>query len=564
MDEFDREKPLFDGKVRVLVQQPDRDDRHAQLTIRLLNGQRALNSNQKERVLRIEITDDEELEMFFLYVWSVSEEEFHDLKHQQRLLVDFPKFATNFMDLLTCCLAKPTPLHESSSNHRPEGQAPLSYLAVLNTNDENMNGRSIFSIVETNAFKRLTHLSLQFTPGDDAEVKLYLAARLRQTTHEKRRLIDDLAASTSELKDTKASEAALQKQVDQAVQTHAEQMGQAKMTFSEEMTAQKEAALKTLHETERMYAGKLDTLRTTTKVEIDRLQEKVAEYETTTQALTKTKYQHEMKIEQMEIHAAELEKTNKLFAAELDALKTQNKTLDQDVFTKEKQLNQNDMRMAALTQQVADKEEVLQKTMELLQAANNHKHEIEETLKMYKTNHNAMQQKLEMSISEINKGNEIIEHIKSQSDSFKAKMQLKSKILKQQELLVNEKERRHDQQSQQIKALKNELLLRDDQLSLMQSKQDELVRKLDESNKLLASNQQVITWLNKEINEAQLTHHKRTAYSTAFTFQPPTSTSAAAAPASSHVPMSNYGASTTLPSTSSLPRRYGSGIGSFT
>ncbi|RHY60840.1 hypothetical protein DYB30_010375 [Aphanomyces astaci] len=437
MDEFDREGPLFDGKVRVLVQQPERDERHTLLTVRMLNGQRTLNSNQKERVLRIEVTDDEELETFFLYVWSVSEEEFHDLKHQQRLLVDFPKFAANFMDLLTCCLAKPTLLHESSSSHRPEGQAPLSYLAVLNTHDA--AGYSTFSIVETNAFKRLTHLSLQFTPGDDAEVKLYLAARLRQTTHEKRRLQDDLMATTADLDATKESEAALQTQVDRAMQQHAEQLGSAKMAASEAMTAQKEAALQTLHDTERMYTTKLENLRLSSKEEIEQLQHKLAETESALQLLQKTKYQHETNIATLERHVAALEDTNRLNSVELQSLKSQNKALDQDL-------------------------------------------EIEETLKMYKANNSTMQQKLELSISEINKGNQIIQQIHQENQAFKAKMRMKSKILKQQEL--------RDQLVHQVKALKNELIMRDDQLSLVQQKNEDLAHKLEESNKLLASNQQ--------------------------------------------------------------------------
>ncbi|RHY13088.1 hypothetical protein DYB36_002994 [Aphanomyces astaci] len=449
MDEFDREGPLFDGKVRVLVQQPERDERHTLLTTKPSLVWQTLNSNQKERVLRIEVTDDEELETFFLYVWSVSEEEFHDLKHQQRLLVDFPKFAANFMDLLTCCLAKPTLLHESSSSHRPEGQAPLSYLAVLNTHD--VAGHSTFSIVETNAFKRLTHLSLQFTPGDDAEVKLYLAARLRQTTHEKRRLQDDLMATTADLDATKASEAALQTQVDRAMQQHAEQLGSAKMAASEAMTAQKEAALQTLHDTERMYTTKLENLRLSSKEEIEQLQHKLAETESELQSLQKTKYQHETNIATLERHVAALEDTNRLNSVELQSLKSQNKALDQDVFTKL---------------------------------------EIEETLKMYKANNSTMQQKLELSISEINKGNQIIQQIHQENQAFKAKMRMKSKILKQQELMVQEKEHQRDQLVHQVKALKNELLMRDDQLSLVQQKNDDLAHKLEESNKLLASNQQ--------------------------------------------------------------------------
>lgn len=55
-------------------------------------------------MLRVEVTDDDGVDPFFLFLWSVSEEEFHELKAQQRLLVDFASFPANLIELLECCL----------------------------------------------------------------------------------------------------------------------------------------------------------------------------------------------------------------------------------------------------------------------------------------------------------------------------------------------------------------------------------------------------------------------------------------------------------------------------
>ena len=41
-------------------------------------------------------------------------------------------------------------------------------------------GVATLHVVETNPFKHLTHLSLKFLPGSDAEVKKYLANCLKQ------------------------------------------------------------------------------------------------------------------------------------------------------------------------------------------------------------------------------------------------------------------------------------------------------------------------------------------------------------------------------------------------
>lgn len=121
------------------------------------------------------------------------------------------------------------------------------------------------------------------------------------------------------------------------------------------------------------------------------------------QSLSKQKYQYELQIEQLQAQTKDLGSGKSALTEEVVALRSENKELDQRAFQQDKQINQLEMRMAALQQQVIDKEEVLTKTSELLQAAQVHKQEIEESLKVYRDNHARLQQKLEMSIAEINK-----------------------------------------------------------------------------------------------------------------------------------------------------------------
>jgi len=57
----------------------------------------------------------------------------------------------------------------------------------------------LLSIVETNLFKQLTHISLQMRPGNDAAVKVYLASRLNQTCAQARRLSSELDVANEQL-----------------------------------------------------------------------------------------------------------------------------------------------------------------------------------------------------------------------------------------------------------------------------------------------------------------------------------------------------------------------------
>lgn len=120
---------------------------------------------------------------------KVGEDDYHQLKHDQCLRVDFSSFPRKFIELLESCRGNAPgamSLGPARNSEVGGGTAELrsgepSFLARLET--AVTGGFSVFSLVETNPFKELTHLSLKFRAGNDAAIKTYLAARLRQVTH---------------------------------------------------------------------------------------------------------------------------------------------------------------------------------------------------------------------------------------------------------------------------------------------------------------------------------------------------------------------------------------------
>jgi spindle assembly abnormal protein 6 len=137
-----------------------------------------VNRNERAKLLRVEITD--EADPFFLFSLDITENDFHALKQDQSLLVEFGNFAPKFVELLECCIVA------SENENAPRFGVFLctlisclySFQAVLQSG----TGRDVscLNIVEINRFKSLTHLSLRFRPGTDATIKTYLAARLLQ------------------------------------------------------------------------------------------------------------------------------------------------------------------------------------------------------------------------------------------------------------------------------------------------------------------------------------------------------------------------------------------------
>ena len=115
----------------------------------------------------MQITYEEDA--FFLYTLIIGEDDYHSLKNDQKLRVDFHSFPEALINLVR--LAQPR--RQGRGMSREETSGP-TYIAQLDT----AGAKPSFSIIETNHFKEVTHLALMVRSGDDKAVKSYLAARL--------------------------------------------------------------------------------------------------------------------------------------------------------------------------------------------------------------------------------------------------------------------------------------------------------------------------------------------------------------------------------------------------
>lgn len=139
--------------------------------------------HRKDLVIRL--TDD--TDPFFLYNLVISEEDFQSLKFQQGLLVDFLAFPQKFIDLLQQC----------TQEHAKE--IPRFLLQLVSPAAILDNSPAFLNVVETNPFKHLTHLSLKLLPGNDVEIKKFLASCLKCSKEEKLSLMQSLDDVTRQL-----------------------------------------------------------------------------------------------------------------------------------------------------------------------------------------------------------------------------------------------------------------------------------------------------------------------------------------------------------------------------
>jgi spindle assembly abnormal protein 6 len=132
------------------------------------------------KVLSIKLTDEND--PFFLFQMEIGEEEFPSLKSEQNLLVDFTNFPVKFIELLEECNRC-----DSSSSDCEKFIARLSV-------DPSGHQNNTLTIMETNTFKQIVHLSLSFTAGNDESLKKYLSGLVNVFKNECLRLKEQLVS----------------------------------------------------------------------------------------------------------------------------------------------------------------------------------------------------------------------------------------------------------------------------------------------------------------------------------------------------------------------------------
>ncbi|CAB1109887.1 unnamed protein product [Ectocarpus sp. CCAP 1310/34] len=521
-EELDRERPLFNDEVAVQVKLPENVCKTLALTVRVLQGSRLApvgsGGGQREGVLHIEVTD--ELDPFFLYTLQVGEDDYHQLKHDQCLRVDFKSFPRKFIELLESCRASSgaaavdpesrngyTPGEEGGG--RPSRGEPLlpssgepSFLARLETVVP--GGFSLFSVVETNPFKELTHLSLKFRVGNDASIKTYLAARLRQ-------LKAEVSVTSSTLEDTRTAlaregdtRARLDSEVSALRLDRERDLRDLRAAHSAELTAAREEGVRRAEEAAAARSAEMGALRRKAEEDVAQVSQRLRQSEQRREELTDLKFAHEAELRELRGRSEAGEAGREAATSDAKALREANRALEARAFEAEREADRLRLHGAALAQQVADAKEMADKSQALQAASAASVARLEETQEAYKGSVVALQERLEASVHEINRGNAIIQKLQGQYRALRSKAKLKSEVIKQQERLLSEHEASISAGESKLKAAAAELRAAEASRESLQRELAASEGRLEESARLLASNQQVIKWLNKELNDAQM------------------------------------------------------------
>lgn len=479
---------LFQQLVPLQVKCRDCEERR--VSVRVSIELQAVSNPVHRKDLVIRLTDD--TDPFFLYNLVISEEDFQSLKFQQGLLVDFLAFPQKFIDLLQQC----------TQEHAKE--VPRFLLQLVSPAAVLDNSPVLLNVVETNPFKHLTHLSLKLLPGNDVEIKKFLAGCLKCSKEEKLSLTQSLEDVTRQLNFTQKTLSEKVQELDKLRNEWASHTAELSSQHSQELTSEREKALQAQMQYQQQHEQQKKELEVLHQRNTQQLQSRLAELEAANKDLTERRYKGDSTIRELKAKLSGAEEELQRAKQEVLSLRRENSTLDAECHEKEKHANQLQTKVAVLEQEIKDKDQLVLRTKEAFDTIQEQKVALEEHREKNQVQIGKLEATIKSLSAELLKANEIIKKLQGDLKTLMGKLKLKNTVTIQQEKLLAEKEEKLQKEQKELQDVGQSLRSKEQEVCKLQEQLEATVQKLEESKQLLKNNEKLITWLNKELNDNQL------------------------------------------------------------
>lgn len=409
----------------------------------------------------------------------MSEIEFHQLKNEQGLLIDFQKFPNLLMQLLELCINQ-------------------TYICILHKRNQT---EAALIIQERNQFQELNHLRLNLKQANDSMLKRYLGA----LSSEFKSKYESVCQSIEQLKETIAISQKENCQFKEMIQI---EKTQSQSAFDNLMNEKNKELNQFKEKCFIDNKSKLDELEQIKNTKIEELDQKIIEIQNKYEEILNEKKQVEEYKLKLELNHKNLEGSHAITSTELNVykedithLRQDNSALNQKCFKQEKEITELIFTTDSLRIQNDEKEKSIINLNQLVETLTKQRGNNDESSKGYKTTIAKLEEKLQTSINEINKGNEIIEKLRTELKAQKSNCKAKQQILTTQEGLTNQKQIMLDEQIRMVNELKRANDNKEMEIVSLNKQIANYQQKLNDNEKLIDKNKEMIMYLNQKLNE---------------------------------------------------------------
>uniref|UniRef100_A0AAQ5Z7P4 Spindle assembly abnormal protein 6 homolog n=1 Tax=Amphiprion ocellaris TaxID=80972 RepID=A0AAQ5Z7P4_AMPOC len=440
---------LFSKELHVTVKCRDSEERKANIRVTIEQSPSPVH----KRDLLVRLTDNGD--PYFLFNLTISEEDFQTLKVQQGLLIDFASFPQKFIELLNLCYSE------------QESDSPR-FLLYLSCQSPVLEGSATFTVVETNAFKHLNHLSLRLAHGSDNEVKEYLAVCLSSLKVEKQNLYtklkkteEDLSRQLSYAQQTLCEKT---KELDKLRLEWTNQTSTLSSCHSQELQLERQKALQNkLQQHTEQLRQELESAHIKAS---QQLQSRLTELEASCRELTEKKYKNESAIRDLKIKLVGAEEESQRLKQQVLSLRRENSTLDTEVHEKERLVSQLQMRVAVLEQEIKDKDQLMHSTKEMLEATQEQRKSVEENAESKELKIKKLEATVKSLSEELIKANGIIKKLQGEVRGLVRKINVKNTVTVSQEKVLQDTSEKLQSVETALQSAQQQLISKDEQVCL--------------------------------------------------------------------------------------------------
>ncbi|XP_066977121.1 spindle assembly abnormal protein 6 homolog isoform X2 [Macrobrachium rosenbergii] len=237
---------------------------------------------------------------------------------------------------------------------------------------------------------------------------------------------------------------------------------------------------------------------------IEQLQAKVNSLSSQNNEISERKHRAESTVRELRNRLSAVETELERCKHELSHTKKHNAHLDQDYQSKCKLTRDLETRVAHLEADLLSKETSLTHTQQLLEALQQQKLTLEETLEERKQKVAKRENSIQMIYAELQKSLDVIKKLQKRLRDEHMRNTVQEAALIEQEKVVGEKDSQLSVLNEQLHEITTKFSKLGVDNEKLHKELSESMEKLEEQDKILKTNENVIAWLNKQLNEAEI------------------------------------------------------------
>ena len=438
-----------------------------------------ISTASKTQKFQIEITTP--TDPLVLYTLDMSEVEYHKLKNEQGLLIDFQNFTPFLINMLDTCLKDE------------------NFVCVLHKKNVN---EALFVIQERTKFKEINHLILNVVQANDLEVKKYLGAVMNEFKRKFEETSNSLKELTAHFEELDKENINLKEKIQTDILD--------KQTAIDNVINEKNKEINILKEKSfQDTKAQIDNVEKAKNQKINELEKKIENLQNSYDLLNKDKIALDDYKMKLEMEHKDLESKHAISSTELNVykgdivhLREENSSLNQKCFLQEKELTEYKLKCENLLKQLEEKDKGGNNLSQLVETLTKQRESNEDTIKSLKAQNSKIEDKLQQGINEINKGNEIIQKLQNEIKTLRSKNKTIKQALTSQEQLTNQKQSLLDDQIRALNELKRDNEIKQREIAGLNNEISSLKLKLSDNEKIIEDNKQMLMYLNKKVNDS--------------------------------------------------------------